>query len=68
MKCSFVQTHPLGGQSWTKIYLSVSEYLGIRSKERGSISREVNLVLHNHIFFSFVSFIKGESEKDFFHI
>ena len=51
MKCRFVQTHPLGGQRWIKICLSVSESSGIRSKEKGSISREVNLVLHNHIFF-----------------
>ena len=51
MKCRFVQTHPLGGQRWTKICLSVSESSGIRSKKKGSVSREVSLVLHNHIFF-----------------
>ena len=69
MKCRFVQTHPLGGQRWTKICLSVSESSGIRSKKKGSISREVNLVLQNHIFFFlFVSFIKGEGEKDIYHI
>ena len=50
MKCRFVQTHPLGGQRWTKICLSVSESSGIRSKKKGSISREVNLVLYNNIF------------------
>ena len=49
------------------IFLSVSESSGIRSKKKGSISREVNLVLHNHIFF-FVSLIKGESERDIYHI
>ena len=51
MKCRFVRTHSFGGQRWTKICLSVSESSGIRSKKKGSISREVNLVLHNHIFF-----------------
>ena len=58
MKCRFVQTHPLGGQRWTKICLSVSESSGIRSKKKGSISREVNLVLHNHIFFFICEFYK----------
>ena len=58
MKCRFVQTHPFGGQRWTKICLSVSESSGIRSKKKGSISREVNLVLHNHIFFFICEFYK----------
>ena len=58
MKCRFVQTHPLGGQRWTKICLSVSGCSGIRTKKKGSISREVNLVLHNHIFFFICDFYK----------
>ena len=63
MKCRFFQTHPLGWQRRTNsICLSVSKSSGIRSKKKGSISRESNFGIAQSYHF-FVSFINGETEK-----
>ena len=67
MKCRFFQTHPLGDQRWTKICLSVSESSGIRSKKKGlDFPRSQFNIAQSYLFFLFVSFIKGESEKDIY--